>query len=290
MAILLGQPVNWQHPLNKDLAFWYRGISGKFSSLSSFSLTNRCNGTLTSGASWTGPFAPSKSVSMSFDNTDDYVEVADLPRGILTDSPGFAMSGWICPQTIDSSWHTVLTKYDAASNRQIFLAVNGGYSATTNGLTLFTNSLGNGAVGTAALTAGRWYFFLASHYGTGAGGNALWIYSRESGWETATPGGAAPSSTGIDTDSGGNPVRLSRYTDGSPLAFSGYMADTRFYTSARHDFSYAQAELYESLRGYPSLLNRTRNSFITTVSAPPATDPVKQYLVHSQAVNRAAFY
>lgn len=189
----------------------------------------------------------------NFAGTTDYAVVRGLGSVVLTNDPGFAISGWFRPDVIDSNWKTVCSK-QASGNRQFFVGLNGGYSAPTNGLSLFTNDGAEGAVGTVALTTGRWYWFLASHYGTGAGGNAIWAWSEEDGFLTGSAGTAGPSNTTINSDGGTNPVVLSRFTDAEPRGMQGAIGPMFFWNRALHSELDARSILAEARTGYRNLL------------------------------------
>jgi hypothetical protein len=270
-VINLGNPVNRAAPLNRGLAMWLLCTQQLSGGLMVPDLCARNPATLTNGAKRSGRrIRPYGFGSLEFDSIDDYANCAHINNTLLTNTPGFAVSGWFIPNTIDGNWHGVIRKGDTSTNtnRQFWVTVGGGYSTTTNGLSLFTNSAGDGAVGTAPLTAGRAYFFLASHYGTGSGGNALWIWSKESGWETATAGGAGASSTQIDADPGSsNVMRLSQHTVGTPLTLSGLVDDIRFYTIAKHTIGDARQMLAASRTGYQQELNWLNQPWLTGVPA-----------------------
>lgn len=191
------------------------------------------NGTLTNMDPATDWVRTGGILSLEFDNTDDFIEVSGLPKIVLTDAVGWTICGWFRPDTINSAWHAVMSKI-SGSNRQLFIGINGGYSCPTNGLTLFTNEAGNGAVGTAALTAGRTYFFCATHAGTGAGANKLAVWSQEAGWVDGAAGTAGPTATAMDADAGTNPVRIARYTNSSVFPLGGAVYDLTMFVPARH--------------------------------------------------------
>lgn len=170
--------------------------------------------------------------AFDFDGVDDYAAV-QISSLVLTDSPGFYLSGWFVPDAIDGNWHTLISKVNTGTtNRQIFLAINDGFSTPTNGLSFFTNQSGSGAVGTSALTAGRLYYFCAMHY-SATSGNELWIWSREGGWVQGTSG-SAPTSTFIDQDDGTNPVSIGRYVASAALPFSGKILEMHLSIGGRN--------------------------------------------------------
>lgn len=175
----------------------------------------------------------SKGWVLDFDNTTPYIEISKLPQMVLTDTTGWTICGWFRPYMIDSTWHSVISKVNSNNtNRQIYIGINGGYSTTTNGLSLFTNSNGDGAVGTSVLTAGRLYFFCATHLGTGAGANRLSVWSQESGWMEGTSG-VNPTLTQMDSDNGTNPLRIGRF-DYTILPLGGYVSEINMYVPGDH--------------------------------------------------------
>jgi hypothetical protein len=149
----------------------------------------------------------------------------------------------------------------------VVVQINGGYNGTTNGLSLFTNTLGDGAWGSSALTAGRWYFFLASHFGTGAGGNSLWIWSREGGWDSGSAGAVNPSLTQIDADAGTNPVFISRHNTALPRELGGLISDLMFFNTAKHNISYAYALQNATSQQYDPTLNWYRTPNVKAAAA-----------------------
>lgn len=255
--ILYGDALNRSHPLARGLAGFWIPLPGRGTGRTFYDLANGYNGTLTNGPTWAA--GPNGFGAIDFDTTDDFVEVSRLPSVVLTDTPGFAISGWFRPRTIDSTWRTVASKRaaDGSNNSQLFLTLNGGYSCPTNGLTMFTNFAATGGVGTNALTVGRWYWYLASHLGTGAGGNALWVWSEQGGWETIVAGTDSPTVTGINTDLGVNPVRFSRFSDSLVRPLGGDMGPQLFWTQAMHTQEVAMRIFDQFRRGFPNLLRRT---------------------------------
>ncbi|HEY3909456.1 MAG TPA: LamG-like jellyroll fold domain-containing protein [Stellaceae bacterium] len=172
---------------------------------------------------------------ISLDGRAGYVDLsAALSSYIFNDNPGFSITCWFYPTVIDGNWHTVLIKQDAATtNRQFFLGLNGGFGPPTNGLSLFLSNAtaSTAAVGTMALSTGRWYFAAITHYGT-ATPAALGL--------TVIPAGGAPlplttyqpgDFCGVDPDGGVNPVLLGAYYPvADDLFFAGLIGETRLYS------------------------------------------------------------
>lgn len=282
-------PINWEHPLNKYLFAEYSGLinPGWFGGASVQDVTRRrARGIYTADSNtplWIGA-APDGQPWMKFVGSSDVVastNYVDLSSGIssvaVTDTPGFSICGFIRPTTVDNQWHSVTIK-NGSGNRQWFIGQNGGFSGTTGGLSFFTNSGGNGEYGTTnALTANRTYFFVVSHLGSGAGGNKMYVWSREDGWLPTQSGSSSPDSTGIDADAGTNPVYLSRYDSSTDRAWPGYIGGMRFFGKGGFSQLDVQRLLYESLAGNPNRFNwlsrRFQYDMGPSASPPPPSIP-----------------
>lgn len=237
-------PVDRSHPLNQDRIAWWLGLPHHSGGRSLYDLTGRHPGALANSPAWStgaGGFA-----GLTFNGSNSRVDVTTLSQVLFTDSPGFAISGWFRPTTLDGGWKTIIIK--DGFGRQFFIGINGGFSCPTNGLSMFTNATGAGAVGTNALTANRWYWFFADHF-SAVSGNRLAVWSAEGGWETVSPGSASPTNTAVDFDYGVNGVLMGAYT-GPRLFFAGQIADLSIWGLGDWPANRVFAQFEQSRRGY----------------------------------------
>lgn len=189
--------------------------------------------------------------ALDFDNSDDFVNVG--AGNLLLSDSGFSVTGWFNVRST-SSWRSFASKVNANNtNRQMFLGINGGFGPPTAGLSFFTNSAGSGSIGTSALTVNRWYFFSATHIGSSATANNLFVFSQDGGSEAMT---RFSGNGGIDADSGVNPIRIGRFHDASPLTMDGQLDDIRVYNRALTAPEIRQ--LYVGGRGFGLIPERPR--------------------------------
>lgn len=193
--------------------------------------------------------------SLTFDASDDYVNISSsLSSIVLTDTPGFTITGWFNTSVVDNNWRTVISK-QLGTARQFYIGLNGGYGGTTNALSFFTNQGGQGGVSTtSALQINTWYYFAATHYGTdGATGNTLYVRSSNG----IEPTGSAfdPSTSAMNTDVGTAPINIGKYTTDVPFLWNGKISAITFYNR-----KLSQSEI---LQNY----NSNKSRYATSITA-----------------------
>lgn len=209
-----------------------------------YDAVNGHTGTLVNIPAWAGGRAGS---SLKFNGSSQYVNLDTLSSTIFTDVPGFSISGWAYPTLIDGTWRTIIVKQNIGGStyRQFFVGLNGGYSCPTNGLSFFTNTGGDGAVGTAPITTNKWYFFVAVHSGP-VSGNQMYVWQEQMPL-TVTSGTAFPASTQIDADDGTNPVSIGTYDRSDTSRYwGGLIDDIRIWNRA---LSAAEAAMLYQMTG-----------------------------------------
>lgn len=277
-------PINWQHPLNRGLVGWWMAPPGWSGGSRIHDLTGRANGTLTNmdpATDWVGTeYGP----ALDFDNTDDHV-VADsgISSVTLDDSVGFWVSGAFYANTVNSTWKSVVGKManGASGNRQFWVGLNGNFSTPVNGLCMFTNGAGNGCVGTAALTAGRLYWFCAIHF-SATSGNELRVWSRENGWITASAGSVGPTTTGVDADSGVNQVRICKHDNTFPRPLGGRLLYLQMGLGGQAMRNNYTALHNQWQRGFADQLRWLRGRSMVGYTAPAGGVSVPKFYYHYQ--------
>lgn len=239
MAINLGQPANKQNPLNRGLQSWHYGITGPGAKLTAFDLAKRKDAVLTSGITRQ---AVNGSQVLYFNGSDK----ADLGASYFS-SNVLSVSMWAMTTSI-ASYFCLFSVYTSDSDAmEIFvepgsggILFGGNYSnrATTNAGTIFAN--------------------VPFHVTLTSDGTTTTLYLNGIPY-TGTAG-----TTNFSTFSA-NAVLGARAS--GVFFLTGWIDDIRILNRC---VSADEAKLlyYSSLMRHPLLLNRTRNSFITTVAAP----------------------
>lgn len=227
--------------------------------------------------------------SITFDAVDDYIEMSSsLSSVIVTDTPGFTITGWFNASVNDGNWRTVISK-QLGNNRQYFIGLNGGYGATGGAFTFFSNQGGGGGISTtAAIQTNTWHYFAVTHYGIdGNNANTLYIRTLDQELNIGSPFNANSTNGAIDSDNGTAPVRIGKYTDSNPFLFSGKVANITYYNR-----KLSQSEIlqnYNATKGRYGLSSTT----ISTVPKVPTNGLVlsldaanaKSYVSGSNTIN-----
>jgi len=234
-AIVFGDAINRDHPLNRKLLWHFLSLPG---SVVSNGVTWRSiarhprwpSGTLTNGPTWSGITHPGGRGSVKYDGTNDYVTIGDVPDlDGLTDLT-FAL--WLNLDDV-SGLHGIAGKYDTSGpimfSDGTSLAWQVGFS-------------GDRVTATSALTANKWYHVI----GTSLNSTMMVFLNGKQ------VGGTDTAAT--ITNQASN-LRIGLNNEGSVGRMKGHIDDVRIYNRG---ISATEAwNLYtESIRGYPTTLNR----------------------------------
>lgn len=247
MAINLGQPVNWGHPLNHGRVAWFKSIPGASGRQTLINLASKKNGTL-SGTSWIGPRLQPSYQLLSCNGSSDYVS--------FSDNTTFPTSG--------SFTLSIAVKF--VSSGSVFSWSNPGGAARLIDISL--QGLGNARFqlydggnnpytdGTSDLSVNRLHLVTCVR----DSGSTIYLYVNGV-LENSTSDTAAS-----NLDSGSQSWRLFNRQDSS--SFGGCLADDASAWNRALSANEVKVLYREWLCGYPNALNRTKPGFITSVSAP----------------------
>ena len=238
--INLASPVNWQHPLNRDLRAWWLALPGYSGGATWRDMTGRYSGTLANmdpATDWVGSLArPGGMGALVFDGgaPTEQVQVGNFLTGA-----NFSISVWCNTDVLSSSIRAILRQ--GGVNLSLYLWSNNKFSFYTGGSVFSTTTL----------ETGRWYHVVATYNGT----KRLYLDGIEQ-----NSAGAAVSSTLNTLGIGG---------DNFAQRWDGALDDVRWWHRA---LSAAEVYAYYTLsrQGYPGLLNRAER---VLVSVPAAGGP-----------------
>jgi prepilin-type N-terminal cleavage/methylation domain-containing protein len=172
--------------------------------------------------------------SLSFDGTDDYMEIAHNANQLLT--TGGTIEAWIKP---DSVGEITAGRIIDKSNADGMLNGYGLITTPTNKLLFKINNGTNiiSAEGSVVFEDGNWYYVVATWTSTGL--STLYINGVQSG----TPGISADP-VGITTV---NAIRIGNRSGATDRTFDGLIDDVRIYNTALSAFEIQQHYAKEAL-------------------------------------------
>lgn len=259
--VILADPVNRPHPLNRGLASWWLTLPGLDGGRQLFDIAGLNHGVLTNGPTWRGTTRPGGFGQLTFDGVNNFVNCGPLSfPGAIT------VAAWIRPDNAATA--TIASNYNAAGNAAQFdLDLNADGSITF----LVQSATGQYRIWTTAAglcPPGEWRHVLAAHDGTlGTGGVRVFVGGVSQSL-TVTTGG---SGSGTVPASAGNTAvgRLGSF-DGE--YFPGAIDDVRLYRRSLSDTE-ARALRDESRLGSPGTLNRLDIATLLTPGGPPKANP-----------------
>lgn len=263
LPILLTDPVNRHHPLNRGRVAWWLAVPGLDGGRQWFDLMGQAHGTLSNGPTWRSSARPGSWGSLKFDGTDDRIIVS----GVSFTSGPITISTWLrCP------WQTQryrnLFDWGGGGSAGIRLLTTGG---TANGwLTRSIAVVGNGyspgnsprasAAYGAALADNSWHHVCVTMT---SGGSAIYIDGVALSLDLNASGNAVGTLAAQQISLGSNPAD-GDYSDGEQ--------DDVSYWSRALSPAEVQASYDLSRRGYPGVLNRLGGrSMVVMVLPPPAS-------------------
>jgi len=263
--VLLSQPVNMAHPLNRGLVSWWMNLPhGRWGGGLAFrDLIRRNDGDLLNmdGSDWVGAkgrpggwgalnFAPNHAVQIP----------NDLSIESLASSP-FTITVWIMPITTGEG-----VTGRIADKRHAPGAWGGWLFFTDDNSSLgFITARSNGSINAHqrgsdnALTLGQWAFVCVTYNDWGDRKGHIYVNGSEIAYDTNIAAGAA---TGTDQGGAlyiGNEAAISR-------AFDGRIDDVRIYRRLL-SITDINALYRESRAGYPSVLNWIRRRVVKEIAA-----------------------
>ena len=255
-AINMASPVNWGHPLNRDLRAWWMVLPGVTSGSRLDDLTNMGSsgnpGTLTSMApdDWVGTTRPGSWGELDFDGVDDEVVIADNPRLHLTDD--LTVSLWFRATTFaHETFSGILCK------RSVFTTLDWElyYDRTASELQfIIGESAGDKLFDTQSVdpSLNEWHLAMVTKRGTLY---ELYLDGVLGAAETAA-------TTWTDSDS----IVIGSLQEGGLSPFRGRADDIRIWgrgLSAGEALQY----YYLSRQGYTGVLNRVRRPLFVAAAA-----------------------
>jgi hypothetical protein len=101
MEIFLPDPVNKQDPLAQGLIGFWLGLLGLDGGKYLYDIVGNHHGVLTNGPKWVESSRPGGYGAISFDGTDDYV---DISTSLVFDAP-FTLAFWVRPTATNTGWY-----------------------------------------------------------------------------------------------------------------------------------------------------------------------------------------
>lgn len=245
IAINLGQPVNWSHPLNRGRVAWWKALPGRMGGPTWRDLCGKYHGTLTNVS--TGPtsgFGATRQLSnfgeLRLDGSDDKVDCgANVPTG------GTAISVGVTLRLGSTSAGRIVGRWGGTSAEQSFLMYLG--AAGVIGFAVFDGSFGYNARESISLGAGAYYRLLV----TFACPSTMFIYVN--GASQSLSSTASATMAAIANGSGSVAIGYEATTPFAPIL--GAVDDVTIYSRAL-----LPSEVYQdfilSRQGYPGVLNR----------------------------------
>lgn len=234
--VLYGDPVERGHPLNRGLVSWWLPLPGRGAGRTLFDVAGRNNGTLTNGATWAS--GPNGNRAVSFDGTDDYVNVGSA----IATAGDLTASCWVYPTANPGSfsYKVLFGFYNTTSPFTGWGLARGGPTATpANGLGFWD--------GTAWRNLGAdWTLNAWQHLAVVATSSVATLYVN--GVPASSPACSARGSyTGVKT--------FGSQSNGAAQFLTGAAVDQRIHNRAL--YASEVRELYQqSRKGYPDLLRR----------------------------------
>lgn len=234
-AVLWGNPVNRNCPLNQGLLNWWLVDSPSFGSATWHDLCGRSHGTLTSGPTWETGLRPGGLRYINFDGTDDYVST---PVSMTATSLTISCWAYI---TTRKAWQGIVF-----SRGTSVTGIHVSPGATKLGYTWNDDANTWNWSGGPSLPASEWVFLCVS---VAASSAVAYTWSVTNGFLSAT-NSTSHSSTTI------NSLRIGMDSlDPTNRSVVGRMDDVRIYDRALSQSDVTQL-CTESRLGYPTALNR----------------------------------
>lgn len=240
-TIYYGQPVNWQHPVNRGLQLWWLPLPQRTGTLSVWDLCGRVPGALVNGMAWAG----SKGMPYGAWQSDADARINGTVTLLPDVAQTFTITGW--------------ARYDSAPGTTIFAHCNRWRIQRDTDLILTIPAVADNHFTTLPIANSlQWYFFAVSLTGTSAVGYLDGV--------SETIAITAPSS-------GSNSFYVGDNDFGS-FGVPGLVTDFRLYNRVVPPGEIATIR-DQGRKGHPDTLNwLSRSAWFVPGAAAPATDSV----------------